>query len=113
MVLLLIVFSLSGLLLAVLSVPLIMGKVEPNPWYGFRVAKTLSNHAVWYPVNAYAAKRLLLVGIGIIVSAMVLFFVPGIELVTYALACGGVALIGVLVATLQSVLYLRSFPDQP
>ena len=56
---LLILFTGSGLLLAAVSVPLVLGKIGPNPWYGFRVRKTLADPAVWYPANAYAAKRLL------------------------------------------------------
>jgi SdpI/YfhL protein family len=66
---LMILFTSSGLLLAAISVPLILGKIGPNPLYGFRVKKTLEDPAVWYPVNAYAAKRLLVVGLGISVSA--------------------------------------------
>ena len=72
---LMILFTSSGLLLAAISVPFILGKIGPNPLYGFRVKKTLEDPAVWYPVNAYAAKRLLVVGVGISVSAALLFFV--------------------------------------
>jgi hypothetical protein len=108
---LLILFTGSGLLLAALGVPLILRKIGPNPWYGLRVKKTLADPAVWYPVNAYAAKRLLVVGLGISISAALLFFVPGIDLLAYALACAGIGLGGFLVALLQSFLYLRSFPS--
>ncbi len=69
--------------------PLILRKIGPNPLYGFRVKKTLEDPAVWYPVNAYAAKRLLVVGLGISVSAALLFFLPGIDLLVYALSCAG------------------------
>jgi uncharacterized membrane protein len=107
---LMILFTSSGLLLAAISVPLILGKIGPNPLYGFRVKKTLEDPAVWYPVNAYAAKRLLIIGLGISVSAPLLFFVPGIDLLVYALSCGGIGLGGLLVAVIQSFVYLRSFP---
>ena len=65
---LMILYTSSGLLLAAISVPLILGKIGPNPLCGFRVKKTLEDPAVWYPVNAYAAKRLLVVGLGISVT---------------------------------------------
>jgi hypothetical protein len=67
----------TGLLLAVISVPLILQKIGPNPWYGFRVKKTLANPAVWYPVNAYAARRLLVVGLVTSGAAVLLSFVQG------------------------------------
>ncbi len=110
MVTLLILFTGSGLLLAALSVPLILGKIGPNPLYGFRVKKTLEDPAVWYPVNAYAARRLLVAGLAVSVAAAVLFLVPGMDLLVYALACGAIGLGGLLVAVVQSFLYLRSFP---
>ena len=110
MVTLMILFISSGLLLAALSVPLILRRIGPNPLYGFRVKRTLEDPAVWYPVNAYAAKRLLVVGLGISVSASLLFFAPGIDLDVYAWSCAGIGLAGILVAVIQSFLYLQSFP---
>jgi len=106
---LLILFLITGVLLAAVSIPLILGKIGPNRLYGFRVKKTLEDPAVWYPVNAFAAKRLLIVGLGTSLCAIVLFFVPGIGLIGYVWACAGVALGGLLVAMIQSVRYLRSF----
>jgi uncharacterized membrane protein len=103
----------TGLLLAVISVPLILQKIGPNPWYGFRVKKTLEDPAVWYPVNAYAARRLLIVGLVTSGAAVLLSFVPSLDLNTYALACAGITLGGLLVTLAQSISYLRSFPEQP
>ena len=40
-----------GILFIVLSVPVILKMVKPNPWYGFRTPKTLSNEGVWYRAN--------------------------------------------------------------
>jgi uncharacterized membrane protein len=110
---LMILFTSSGLLLAALSVPLILRKIGPNPLYGFRVQKTLEDPATWYPVNAYAAKRLLVVGLVISVSAILLFLVPGIDLLVYALASAAIGLGGLLVALIKSFFYLRSFPAVP
>lgn len=107
---LLILFVSSGFLLAGRSVPLILRKIGPNPLYGFRVKRTLEDPAVWYPVNAYAAKRLLVVGLVMSVSAVLLFFVPGVDLLVYALGNAGVGLAGLSIAVIQSFLYLHSFP---
>jgi quinol-cytochrome oxidoreductase complex cytochrome b subunit len=112
MVLLLTVFCLSGCLLALVSVPLILHKIGPNPLYGFRVKKTLEDPAVWYPVNAYAAKRLLAVGVIDTLTAIGLFCVPDIDVSVYAICCGIVSVGGLLVALVQSFLYLRTFPDK-
>ena len=110
MEILLLVFVCSGLLLAAISIPLILGKIGPNPWYGFRVERTLSDPVVWYAVNAYSAKWLLAVGIVNIVSAVVLYFVPEIDVAVYASACGAIAVVGLGVGLIQSVRFLRSIP---
>ena len=112
MLVLLLFYTCSGLLLAVISIPLILRKIGPNPWYGFRVKKTLNDPAVWYPVNVYAGKRLLLVGIVSSLSAVLLYYVPGLDVTSYALAFAGIVLGGLLVAVIQSVFYLRTFPTK-
>jgi hypothetical protein len=113
MLVLLLFNTFSGLLLAVISIPLILQKISPNPWYGFRVKRTLDDPAVWYAVNAYAAKRLLVVGLVSSVSAVLLFFVPGIDLNTYALAGAGITFGGLLVTLIQCIFYLCSFSAKP
>ena len=112
MMALLLLYSFSGLLLAAISIPLILQKIGPNAWYGFRVKKTLNDPAVWYPVNAYAGKRLLVVGIVSSLSAVLLFFVPGVDLTSYALAFAGIVLGGLFVTIIQSVFCLRTFPTK-
>jgi len=103
-------FTMSGCLLSLLSIPLILGKIGPNPWYGFRVPKTLSDPKVWYPANTYAAKRLFVVGILGSLISILLFFVPNIDINTYALSCAAVTLGGLIVTLIQSFLFLRRFP---
>jgi len=109
MLTLMLLFTISGLLLACLSVPLILGKVGPNPLYGFRVRKTLDNPNIWYLVNAYAAKRLFVAAVVIVVTAVALSLVPDIELFAYAAICGAIGVAGILVAVIQSAFYLQSF----
>jgi len=97
-----------GLLLAVLAVPMIANKIKPNPWYGFRVKQTLENPEVWYKVNAYTGKYLLVVGIGIAVAAIGFSLIPGISIDAYSLIC--LAIFGLLfsVAIVKSWRYMKS-----
>lgn len=108
MTILLILFVLSGCLLAALAIPLIQGKVGPNPWYGFRVPSTLADPVVWYAANRYSAKCFLAVGIANSVTAVILYFVPGMDIAVYGIACGVIALGGITVALIQSFRHLRS-----
>ncbi len=51
-----------GPLLLVLAVPLMLRWVPRNRLYGFRVAATLRDDAVWYEVNASAGRHSVMLG---------------------------------------------------
>ena len=108
MVILLALYSFSGLLLAGLSIPLILHKIPPNGLYGFRVPSTLENPELWYKVNAYAGRRLLVVGLGTAVGSIILYFSVNTSVNAYALSCLGLFLALFLWAIISSVLFLKS-----
>ncbi len=60
------VFGLSALLLIGVSVPLVLRKVRPNRWYGFRTPATLKDERLWYEVNARTGMDMLGVGAGLL-----------------------------------------------
>lgn len=49
-----------GLLVGVLSIPLLLGWVPRNRIYGVRVPAAFASEANWYAINAFGAQRLLL-----------------------------------------------------
>lgn len=61
-----------GPVLILVSLPLLFGWVPRNRLYGFRVAATLRNDAVWYHVNARSARHFLLLGAAMLVLELVL-----------------------------------------
>jgi uncharacterized membrane protein len=63
-------FAFLGVFFVGLSIPLILNRVPPNRFYGFRTAKTLSDPKIWYEVNHISGKDLLLVGILISASSL-------------------------------------------
>lgn len=107
MQILLIIYVAGGLVLALISLPLILGKIKPNYLYGFRVPATLGNPDLWYPVNKYAAKRLLITGLVMIAAAIGFYFWPGISVDAYAYAYLGVFVVAFSIVITQCVLYLR------
>jgi len=105
---LLFVYVGGGLLLALISLPLIAEKVKPNPFYGFRVPQTLENPDLWYPTNKYFAKRLLVVGIVEAIATIGLYFWPGISVDAYAFAVLGVFLALFIPAIVQGWRYMKT-----
>lgn len=112
MITLLIVYVATGLLLAVLAVPLIKRKVPPNIWYGFRVQATLENEAVWYPANEYTGWWLLGIGLMTVVVAVVAYFTTNANVGVYASIVGGAVVGSLTVAVLKSFQYLRFIERQ-
>lgn len=104
--LLLVPFVLVALAMIVSSIPLILGRVAPNPWYGFRVKRTLGDSKIWYPVNRYAAYHLLAVGVVFLLVSISLYLVPAIGFTPYSIACVGVILCGLAVVLIRSFRYL-------
>ncbi|MFN3925910.1 MAG: SdpI family protein [Pseudanabaenaceae cyanobacterium] len=63
-------FIVAGVIFMLLAIPLILQKVPPNQWYGFRTTKTLSDETIWYAVNKLMGYDLLAVGAAIVASGV-------------------------------------------
>jgi len=96
MLLLLLSFVGTGVLLVVLSLPLIARRVPPNILYGLRVPATFADEEVWYEANARTGMDMLRLGIALVVLALVLPL-TGIAVHVYALAWSAVTVAGTLV----------------
>jgi hypothetical protein len=105
---LLLLFLFSGLFLAGISIPLILGKIPPNGLYGFRVKKTMEKPEIWYLVNAYSGKWLLIVGIILSIVSIVLYFIPGFSLILYSYSILGIWAVLFAIALAASIRYLNS-----
>jgi hypothetical protein len=106
--LLLLMYCSAGVLLMLLSIPLMRRKIPPNGLYGFRTPKTIDNPELWYLVNQYSAKRMFWTAVAFVITAVVMYLLPGIDVQDYAMTCLGVFTIGLIITIVQSVNYLRS-----
>jgi len=101
-------FIVMGLLMIILSIPMIQGRVKPNRWYGFRTRATLENPDIWYPANAYAGRLLLWLGVAIILASLLLVLIPGISENAYSLLVTGVLMLGLLIVVVLSLRYAKA-----
>ncbi len=60
----------SYLLVAGLCIPLILQKVKPNRWYGFRSKRTLQDPEIWFRVNRLGGAFLLLASLGTLAGCL-------------------------------------------
>jgi hypothetical protein len=96
-----------GVVMILLSFPLVARKVPPNRFFGVRTRMTLDHPDLWYEMNAYEGKLLLVFGVCLTIAAFGLYWLPGITQDGYAAGYIGVlAVVGVLI-TVRSTVYHR------
>jgi uncharacterized membrane protein len=66
-------FLVPSILILLASIPLVMGVVPRNRFYGIRTGKTLSDDAIWYPANRFGGWALI---ISSIISIAVSWMMP-------------------------------------
>jgi uncharacterized membrane protein len=67
------VFFIVGLVYIGVGIPLLLGRVPPNAWYGCRTRKTLSSEKIWYPVNRVTGRYMIISGVAVILGAFGVF----------------------------------------
>lgn len=68
-----------GVLIVLLSLPLVWKKVPRNAYYGFRSRLTLSSDRIWFAANAYAGKQFILASLWLIAGGVGAFFVESLS----------------------------------
>ena len=104
-------FFFTGLLFVGLAIPLILKKIGPNQLYGWRTPKAFSSDEIWYEINRYSGRDMLVLGVvQIIFNIGLLIFADSLGNLMYWLLVPGNLLIlvgGTAVMMIRGVLYLR------
>lgn len=95
------IFGGMGALLIALGIPLALGRVGPNRWYGFRVPATLRDQGTWYAVNALAGKDLIATGVILLVLVLTMRSLADISPTASALAFAVALVIGAVAGTVR------------
>jgi uncharacterized membrane protein len=78
----LLTFVFIGVVFIFLGIPLLLNKVKPNWFYGFRTPTTVKNKDVWYKVNKQVGRDFIIAGIIVIIgSIFMLIFQPILTLI--------------------------------
>jgi len=59
-----------------ISIPLYLGKVKKNRWYGVRIPKAFTSDDNWYKINRYGGKRMIIWSIPLAVLGIATLFFP-------------------------------------
>jgi uncharacterized membrane protein len=97
-------FTAVGLLYIGLGIPLFLGRVKPNAWYGCRTRKTMSSERIWYAVNRVTGRDLIGAGIFIVVTSVLIYTFRGNVNPDYAVAVLlSVLVVSVIVMIINSI----------
>lgn len=102
-----------GILMIVIAIPMILEKIKPNIFYGFKTKKTLSDEKIWYPANKYAGKVMVGTGIAISILALLTYIlmdrniIPPIDEVTLTILWCGILFVPIIIMLILSFAYLR------
>lgn len=66
-------------LISLIAVPMMMGRVPPNRWYGFRTPKTFSSEQIWYEANRASGWSLFYAGLAMLLLTVIRPYVPQLQ----------------------------------
>jgi uncharacterized membrane protein len=89
----------AGLLMTGLSIPLILGKVKPNRFYGIRTRAAFASEENWYRINRFGGKLMLGSAVPIVLVGAAGFLVPEPYVAVYGLLAAVVMLASALAST--------------
>jgi len=99
----------AGILMVLISIPMMRAWLPRNHWYGFRTAKTLSADRIWYPANRYSGWTLFLAGLATVAITLALLPFAGLLSPDTAALLGTAALVVPLfVSVWHSFRFLRT-----
>ncbi|HOB73487.1 MAG TPA: SdpI family protein [Phycisphaerae bacterium] len=106
------VFGGIFLLLIALMVPLLLGRIPPNGWYGFRTPAAFRSTHNWYRINRLAAiwTIVYLAIAGMVCAGLILHGITGPQLGWF----GAAALLGLVPVMLVLIIYTEAnFAGKP
>ena len=102
-----VVVMIIGALEVLFAYPLFRKLVPPNWFYGFTTARVLNSSAVWYEVNRYYGRDMLLAGLLAVVVGGVLEWLHVPTQPLPVLAAIGVLVVPLVVIFVRATAYLR------
>src|SRR3954467_10461069 len=91
----------TGLLLFLISLPLVYRKIPMNGAYGIRIRGAFESDQRWYDINAYGGRLLARWSWLIVATGVAGFFVPQSDSSIYPLVSVAVTLLAVLIPVIQ------------
>lgn len=104
-----VLFGSGSLLLMLTSLPAMLCLVRPNSWYGVCAGSALKSPGHWYEINMCAGWRMFKVGVGTMLTASALYFLPGLSVGAYYFSCSVMMLSLLLIGLYRTARHLQYY----
>jgi hypothetical protein len=92
-----------GFILIAVCIPVYLGKIKMNCYYGFRIRKAFESEENWYTINRYGAKALMCWSVIIMAIGIVCLYIEPQPVATVA----KLTFLSVIVPIIQTFRYAR------
>lgn len=105
------VFLLTGLLYMGLAIPMILRKIPPNQFYGWRTPKAFSSKEIWYEINWYCGRDFFAIGLFIFIFNLIVLLLENMisDFLPWFLLGGNLAILigGIILMVVRGCFYLK------
>jgi hypothetical protein len=85
------------------SIPLLLGKIKMNYFYGFRIRKAFESEENWYEINSYGAKAMIRWALVVMAAGIACLYIQPEHVLTVA----KISFVSLLVPIVQTLLFAR------
>jgi hypothetical protein len=105
-------WTIAGLLVIALAIPLARGQIGPNALYGVRFPQSFQSDEAWYAINRFGGRRMMIWSIPIVATGIVAFFLPMQANPGLALTLGFAPLAFVLIPVFETWRFAQRLPKE-
>jgi uncharacterized membrane protein len=102
-------WTLIGLAMIGLALPLVRGRIRRNSFYGVRFPQSFQSDEAWHAINRYGGKRLIVWAVPLVLVGIGCLFLPLRSHPALALVAGFAPLVLVLAPALQAWRFARRY----
>ena len=101
----------TGLIILIVSLPLVYRKVPMNQLYGIRIPAAFESDQRWYDINAYGGRQIAAGSVVIIICGAVGWYLPDTDAFLYAVLSAPVLLLAIFIPLIRVMRWSRLLPS--
>jgi hypothetical protein len=105
-------WTITGLVMIGVSIPLVQGRIRPNRLYGVRLAQSFQSEDAWFAINRFGGKHLIAWAVPLVCIGIGCFFLRLAPHPAFTLAIGFLPCICIAAAAFQIWRFARHYQSR-